>query len=177
MSAPRPLTALIVLCAFSGVAMAAGEGEKQVAASLGFAMADVEGKARTGVQVGVEATKGLTDSWAGHVGVSYALLPGPPPYRLHHLTTVALGATYSLDVLRWVPFLDLGLSVADLRSSADGSQYLGPQVGLGVDYLLTRGWSLAALAHFDYLAVRLHGSGDSRPWLTTIGLRLGRTSF
>jgi hypothetical protein len=174
MSAPRLLPALIALCALPGAALATGEGEKQVAADLGFALAGVDGKARTGVQVGVEVTKGLTDSWAGHVGVSYALLPGPSPYRLHHLTSVALGATYSLDVLRWVPFVDLGLSVADLRDGSGGSQYLGPQLGLGADYLLSRGWSLAALARFDYLVLRLHGPGDPRPWLTTIGVRLGR---
>lgn len=174
MSVPRLLSALMALCALSRVALATGEGEKQVAASLGFALAGVEGKARAGAQVGVEATRGLTDSWAAHVGVSYALLPGAAPYRLHHLTTVALGATYSVDVLRWVPFLDLGLGVADLRSSAGGSQYLGPQLGLGVDYLLTRGWSFAALARFDYLVLRLHGWDDPRPWLATIGVRLGR---
>ena len=174
MPAPRVLAALITLCALPGAALAAGEGEKQVAADLGFALAGVADKARSGVQVGAEAAWGLNDSWAGHAGASYAFLPGQPAGGLRHLTTVTLGATYSLDVVRWVPFVDLGLSVADLRGGSASSQYLGPQVGLGADYLLSRGWSLAALARFDYLALRLRGSGDSRPWLTTIGLRLGR---
>jgi len=142
---------------------------------LGFALAGVDGKARSGVQVGAEAAKGLTDFWAGHAGASYAFLPGQPTGGLRHLTSLTLGATYSLDVVRWVPFVDLGLSVFDLRGGGSASsQYLGPQVGLGADYLLSRGWSMAALARFDYLALRLHGSGDSHPWLTTIGLRLGR---
>lgn len=174
MSAPRLLPALVALCALPGVAMATGEGEKQVAADLGMALAGGDGKAHPGAQVGAEAALGLTDTWSGHAGASYAFLPSQPAGGLRHLTTLSLGATYSLDVVRWVPFLDLGISVADLRGSSAGSQYLGPQVGLGADYLLSRGWSLGALARFDYLVLRLHGSGSSRPWLTTIGLRLGR---
>lgn len=174
MSAPRLLPALIAFFALPGAAMATGEGEKQVAADLGMALAGGDDKAHPGVQFGVEATKGLTDAWAAHAGASYAFLPGQPADGLRHLTTLSLGATYSLDVLRWVPFLDLGVSVADLRGGSASSQYLGPRVGAGADYLLSRGWSLGALARFDYLALRLHGSGSSRPWLTTIGVRLGR---
>jgi hypothetical protein len=174
MPATQLLAALVAIFAFAATAQATGEGEKQVAADLGFALSGTGKKAHPGVQVGAEAALGLTDSWAGHAEARYALLPGQPAGSPRHLTTVTLGATYSLDVLRWVPFVDLGLGVADLRGASAGSQYLGPQVGLGADYLLSRGWSLAALARFDYLALRLHGPGDSRPWLTTIGLRLGR---
>jgi len=80
------------------------------------------------------------------------------------VTALSLGATYSLDVVRWVPFVDLGLSLADLRGGGASSQRLGPQVGLGAEYLLSDRWTLAALARFDFFALRLAGSGGAHPW-------------
>jgi hypothetical protein len=85
-----------------------------------------------------------------------------------------LGATYSLDVVRWVPFVDLGFSLADLRGGGASSQRMGPQVGLGAEYLLSRRWTLAALARFDFFALRLSGHGSAYPWWACAGLRVGR---
>jgi hypothetical protein len=174
MPAPRVLAALVAVCALPGPALAAGEGEKQAGFGVGSALVGAGQEVHAGIRAEAEAALGLTDSWAGRAGASYAFLPDLPAGSQRHLTTLSLGATYSLDVLRWIPFVDLGLTLADLRGGSANSQYMGPQVGVGVDYLLKRGWSLAALARFDYLALRLHGAGESRPWVTTIGFRLGR---
>jgi hypothetical protein len=51
---------------------------------------------------------------------------------------------------------------------------LGPQVGLGAEYLLSRRWTLAALANFDYFVLRLRGPGGAHPWLACAALRIGR---
>ncbi|HJX63151.1 MAG TPA: hypothetical protein VJ860_04275 [Polyangia bacterium] len=164
---------LLILCAAPCPARATGAGEKQFSASLGFALAG-EDDARPGMQAGVEAMMGLTDAWAGRAALSGSWQPESASGSPRYVTAVSLGATYSLDVVRWVPFVDLGLSLADLRREGASSQRMGPQVGLGAEYLLSRRWALAALARFDFFALRLAGSGGTRPWWACAGLRVGR---
>ena len=165
---------VVILCAAPCPARATGPGEKEIFASVGFALAGGDDKARPGMQAGVEGALGFTDAWAGRATVSSSWLPEPAPGSPGHVTAVSLGATFSLDVVRWVPFLDLGVSLADLRGDGASSQRLGPQVGLGAEYLLSRRWTLAALARFDYFALRLRGPGGTHPWSACASLRLGR---
>jgi hypothetical protein len=47
-------------------------------------------------------------------------------------------------------------------------------VGIGAEYLLSRRWTLAALARFDFFALRLAGSGGAHPWWACAGFRIGR---
>ncbi len=117
---------------------------------------------------------GFSDAWAGRAAVSGSWQPDSAAGTLRRVTAVSLGATYSLDIVRWVPFLDLGFSLADLRGGGSSSQRLGPQVGLGAEYLLSRRWTLAALARFDFFALRLAGSGGAQPWWLDAGFRIGR---
>jgi hypothetical protein len=164
---------LLILGTAPCPAHATGAGERQVSASLGFALAG-DDNASPGTQAGVEAMMGFTDAWAGRAVVSGSWQPGSASGSPRQVTALSLGATYSLDVVRWVPFVDLGLSLADLRGEGARSQRLGPQVGLGAEYLLSRRWTLAALARFDFLALRLAGSGGTHPWWACAGLRVGR---
>ena len=166
------LANLAILGAISCPAHATGPGEKQVAASVGFALAGSDDSAHPGMQASVEAAIGFTDAWAGRgtVSSSWQAASGGP----RHVTAISLGTVYSLDVVRWVPFLDLGFSLADLRGNGASSQRLGPQVGLGVEYQLSRRWTLAALARFDYFAFRLAGPGGTYPWWACAALRIGR---
>ena len=165
---------LLILCATSCPAQAAGEGEKQVSGALGFALAGGDDHARSGMQAGVEAMMGFTDAWAGRAAVSGSWQPDSAGGGPRHVTAMSLGATYSLDIVRWVPFVDLGFSLADLRGGGASSQRLGPQVGIGAEYLLSRRWTLAALARFDFFALRLAGSGGAHPWWACAGFRIGR---
>ncbi|MGA7743349.1 MAG: outer membrane beta-barrel protein [Polyangia bacterium] len=168
------MATLVIPCAAPGPARATGPGEKQISASLGFALAGTDDSARPGMQAGVEAMMGFTDSWAGRAAVGSSWQPKTGSGDPAHVTAASLGMTYSLDVVRWVPFLDLGVSLADLRGDGASSQRLGPQVGLGAEYLLSRRWTLAALARFDYFALRLRGPGGTQPWWACAGLRIGR---
>lgn len=165
---------IVTLCAVPSPARATGAGEKQVSASAGFALAGSGDHASPGGQAGVETALGFTDVWAGHAAVTSSWQPAPASGGAGHVTAVSLGTTFSLDVVRWVPFFDLGFSLADLRGSGTSSQRLGPQVGLGVEYLISRRWTLAALARFDYFALRLRGSGGTHPWSACASLRIGR---
>jgi len=168
------MATLVIPCAAPGPARATGPGEKQISASLGLALAGTDDSARPGMQAGVEAMMGFTDSWAGRAAVGSSWQPKTGSGDPAHVTAASLGMTYSLDVVRWVPFLDLGVSLADLRGDGASSQRLGPQVGLGAEYLLSRRWTLAALARFDYFALRLRGPGGTQPWWACAGLRIGR---
>jgi hypothetical protein len=157
------VAAAVILGAAPSPARATGADEKQISASLGFVLAGGGDSARPGIQAGVEATMGLTDTWAGRAALSNSWQPEAPSARPGHVTAVSLGATYSL-----------GFSLVDLRGDGTSSQRLGPQVGLGVEYLLSRRWTLAALARFDTFALRLRGSGSPHPWLACAALRIGR---
>jgi hypothetical protein len=168
------MAGVAILCATPYPARATGPGEKQVSASVGFALAGGGDNASPGMQVGVEATLGVTDAWAGRAAVSSSWQADPASGGPGHVTAVSLGATFSLDVVRWVPFGDVGFSLADLRGDGASSQRLGPQIGLGVEYLLSRRWTLAALARFDYFALRLRGPGGTHPWWGCASLRIGR---
>jgi len=170
----RLLANLAILGAISGPAYAAGTGEKQVAASVGFALVGSDASARPGMQASVEAAIGFSDAWAGNVVASSSWQPESASGGPRHLTAVSLGAVYSLDAVRWVPFLDLGFSLADLRGNGASSQHLGPRAGLGVEYQLSRRWTLAALMRFDYFALRLAGPGSTHHWWACAALRIGR---
>ena len=163
-----------IFCASTDPAHAIGIDERQVSLSLGETLGGGRGTSRAGVQAGMEAAIGLSDSWAARGGARFAWQPTQAYTGSTQVSALSLGATYSLDIVRWVPFLDLGVSLADWRGNGISLQSLGPQAGLGVELLLSRRWTLATLARLDYLVLRLSGPAGAHPWLGWIGLRLGR---
>lgn len=146
-----------------------GADEWQASAAAGVVVSSPgAGERTTGVGAGLEIARGITDSWAARAEIagSARSLAG------------AAGITLAIDVVRVIPFLDLGLAAAAQEGPTDGTRGdLGLQGGAGVEYLLTRRWALAALARFHYLPIELGGSrppDGATPWLLTAGLRLGR---
>jgi hypothetical protein len=81
-----------------------------------------------------------------------------------------------LDIVNWVPFLDLGLLVADVRGGGHGaSQRLGGQAGLGLDYLVSRHAVVSVLGRVDYLPFRLAGTTGPATTQLSVVAHLGRT--
>jgi hypothetical protein len=174
----KPLCVLVLTSALLATgtrrADAVGEGERQLAGTLGFAITR-DGATRPGVQGAVEGALGISDSWAAHAALDSSIHPGTDVQPRRVFTALTLGFTYAFDVLRFVPFLDLGLTVADVRASGrDARQKLGPQAGIGVEYLLSRHWTLAGLGRVEYLGLRLAGDTEPQPWRLVAGVRLGR---
>jgi hypothetical protein len=133
----------------------------------------VQNRAHAGAQVEFRLLRGFSDSWAGRLGVEAAWLPTSG--TAIHYTTQSLGLTWSADILNLVPVADLGIAVADIRGGGvAASQRLGPQAGIGADYLFSRHVTISLLAHAEYLAFRLAGARTTRPTQITIGLHLGR---
>ena len=115
------------------------------------------------------------DAWSARLGLQAAWYPADDATPSAHVTAQALGLTWAADVLKLVPFADLGIVVADIRGSwVAASQRLGGQLGFGADYLISRHFTMSLLARVDYFALRLAGGHDTPTTQLTLALHLGR---
>ena len=167
--------ALILLLSFlPASALAAGQGENAVTGGAGLALA-LTGPTRVGAAVDVRLLHGFNDSWSARLGLEGSWLPGSGDTSATRIVTPSLGLTVAADVLNLVPFAEAGFGFADIRGGGTASrQYLGGQLGVGVDYLATRHLTLSLLGRLDYFALRLAGPDGSRPVVATFALHLGR---
>lgn len=153
-------------------ASAIGPGEASLSAGLGPTLA-VQDQTHAGAQVEFRLLRGFTDAWAGRLGLEAAWLPTSGADI--HYTTQSLGLTWAADILNLVPFADIGLVLGDIRGGGvAASQRMGPQVGIGADYLFSRHLTFTLLAHADYFVLRLAGAQNARPTKITVGFHLGR---
>lgn len=169
--APGPCAAVLValgigLGPMRAAAVGHGETQASILAGLGRLAGAEEG---LGIAGGLEVERGLSDSWAARLQAGAGLHDGV------RAALVAAGATWAFDVVRVVPFVELGVSVMDARGEGvRARQDLGLHGGLGAQYLLARRWALAAVARSHWLPWRLAGPSDAgRPRLLQVGLRLG----
>jgi hypothetical protein len=165
----------------STYALAAAEEEWQVGIASGGANRWVAGRQRAGVMLGADAQWGVNDSWALRTGFDVNWLAGDlsPPSNFVG-ATLSAGGTYTLDVLRWLPFAELNVvALASAGGGTDSQVDLGPQVTAGVDYLLNRRYSLGLLAKYAYFAINAAGSDvhEGTPQLATLSLRLSYRLF
>jgi hypothetical protein len=156
-------------------ALAVGEGEAALSVGAGFAVA-FQGDGRAGAEGEFRLLRGLTDAWSARLGLQAALLPSSGGQPRGSLISQAVGLTWAVDIANLVPFVDLGVLVADVRGMGNpASQRLGGQAGLGVDYLVSRRTLVSLLGRVDYLPLRLAGGESPRPILLALVLHLGRT--
>lgn len=167
-----PTFAVLSLWFLPVPASAVDRGEASLSAGAGLAVA-AQDQSRAGAQVEFRVLRGLGDSWAARLGLQTAWIPTSG--SAVHFTTQSAGVTWAADVLRLVPFADFGVAVADIRGGGlRGNQRLGPQLGIGADYLLSRHLALTLLARGDYFALRLAGGSETPPTQITVGLHLAR---
>jgi hypothetical protein len=165
--------ALACLTPFSAAAV--GQDESSLQAGAGWAVAH-QGESRSGVEGEFRIVRGLTDAWSARLGLQGAVLPGSEGRKTGTIISQAAGVTWAFDVVNWVPFIDLGVVLADVRGNGHGaSQRLGGQAGVGVDYLLSRHTFVSLLGRVDYFPLRLAGTDGPRPSLLSFVLHLGRT--
>jgi hypothetical protein len=155
-------------------ALAVGQGEASLSGGLGLALA-FQDQSRVGAQAEVRLLRGISDSWAARLGAQTAWYPAHGATPSAHITAQSLGLTFAADVLNWVPFVDLGIAVADIRGGGmTPSWRLGGQLGIGADYLLSRHLTLSVLAHADDFPLRLAGGHDAHPTQLSLVLFMGR---
>lgn len=146
----------------------AGEDEWQFDLAVGGAANTTDESARWGPSLGAAAQWGLTDAWAVRAAWDHRLRPGSSAALL------AAGITYTVDVLRWLPFAELG--VATLLEPQGGQWHMsaGPQVAVGADYLLDRRYSVGAVAKYSYLPIVATGP---TPHVAIFAVRLSYRLF
>jgi hypothetical protein len=156
-------------------AFAVGRDEASLSAGAGLAVAFQDG-AHPGAQAELRLLRGLSDSWSGRLGVQAVVVTAAQGSTATSLVGQSAGLTWALDVVNWVPFVDFGVVVADVRGGGyRPSQHMGGQAGFGFDYLASRHWVLSMLARVDYFPLRLSGADRPRPTLLSLGVHLGRT--
>lgn len=167
----RSLVAAVGLIA-AGPALAVDQGQWQLGAGPCFALLAQGGNPTSGLGGRLEGRYGLRDDsavWAA-VGSSFH----PRAAENVRASSASAGFALAFDVLRTVPFVEVGPVLADLRGAATRGRFLGFEGGAGAEYLVDRRWSVAGVARYQYLFVRLSGKGDT-PGVLTVGLRLART--
>jgi len=164
----------LLLILWSGSAFALGQGEASLSGGVGPAVSFGD-RTQAGVQVSARLARGLSDAWAGRLGVQSAWYPAAGAAPSLHVTTQAIGVTWALDALNFVPFADVGLLAADVRGGgSSASWHLGAELGGGCDYLVSRHLVTSLVAHVDYLPLHLTGGHRDRLLQATLALLVGR---
>jgi hypothetical protein len=148
----RTSTVVLALAASvlgTGAARAAGENEWQLAARLGAQTVNVDGRKPWGPTLALDVAYGLNDAWAVRASLeasSHSVSPENPqdtrPVGNVNRQAALLGLTYTIDVLRLVPYVDLDIGVVHLGGALTQPQtLLAMQLGVGADWFVNRQWT------------------------------------
>jgi hypothetical protein len=145
---------VLSLCAGARAARATGDEEWQLSARLGAANKNGSPLASWGPAFALDLEYGFDDAWAGRVSVGSLAHPVPAvkdvtPGGTLRATTALVGATYTFDVLRLVPYAAGGLGVVYWSGGGEpGHAAFAAELGVGADYLLTPHWSWGGCAQY-----------------------------
>ncbi len=126
-----------------------------------------------GLSAGLEY--GFTDSLGvrGFFAYNAHASPGGDPGVL----SVVLGGLdliYAVDILRIIPYLFAGVEGAGIGGGAhEWKPHLGIRVGAGMDYLLSRTWSLGVDIGYHLFVT----DPENLPAMINVGFRIGRRWF
>ena len=128
----------------------ASEGENALSASLmyaRFALAADEDVGDSGAALGIDYERGLTRAlWLRGSGGFGVFPEGDLTYSGHG----TLGLTYALDVVRYVPYVNLGVGAVALGGGGvDTDVYPLVELGGGVDVLHSRSLSYGIQVRFE----------------------------
>jgi len=164
----------LVGCLVPASAHALGQGEANLSAGAGVAVL-FQGTGRVGTQGEFRLVRGISDAWSLRLGLQATLVPSSQNTKAATVLSQAAGVTWAFDAVNWVPFVDLGLVVADVRGGGNpASQRMGGQAGVGVDYLVSRHMAVSLLGRVDYYPLRLTGGDAPRPTQVGFVLHVGR---
>jgi hypothetical protein len=138
-------------------ARAAGENEWELAGRLGAQTINVDGRKPWGPTLGLDVAYGLNDAWALRASLdasSHSVSPENPqdtrPVGNVSRQAALVGLTYTIDVLRLVPYADLDIGVVHIGGAVLQPQtLLAMQLGVGAAWFVNRQWT-AGLS-FRYL--------------------------
>jgi hypothetical protein len=146
----------VVLAFLAAPVRAAGANEWQLSLRAGIGVVNVGNNDPWGVAGGVDLEYGLTDAWAlrgsleGSTRSVSASKQAGTAAGAEHADAALVGVTYTIDVLRLVPYANLLFGVAQIGGPlAAPVTMFASELGLGGDYYLTR--QMRAGLSFQYL--------------------------
>ncbi len=152
----------------------AGEEELVVAPSLAYSVIRAGDSNRHGGAAYLDVDYGLTDSWAlrgtGHWAGHYVGGGnGGDNEGLLSVGGLGFGVLYTFDVLKVVPFASLTAGAVALGGAGQGLRWDAViAVGLGLDYLVSRSFSVGFEMRYQLLVPDV----TRYPLFLTIGIRL-----
>jgi hypothetical protein len=164
-----------LVCLFLGLpasALAAGRGELTLSGGPAFALFH-QTETHAGAGLDARLLYGLNDVWSAHASVSASWIPASGAAPTTAVVAPAVGLTAAADVLNWVPFAEVAVGLADLRSRDGSEQRLGGTLGGGVDYLVSRHLSVTAAARAGYWPLRLAGADRPAPLQLILAIQMG----
>ncbi len=182
----RTVTAAVVvaLLAAPATARAVGEDEWQLSARLGIGDLHIDDRSPIGFVGAVELEYGLSDAWAARVlaGESAhsvdARMMDHAPGGWARATSLLGGVTYTFDVLRMVPYAQLGVGLVRFEGAVkEPRTELAGELGLGADYWLTRRWAIGTTLQYLFAPVDLFehlGELGQSPFAFSLTIRASR---
>jgi hypothetical protein len=172
----------LVSAASPGVARAVGEDEWQVSARVGGGNSNGYPIQPWGLAGGLDVEYGFHEAFAarGSVGVvsrPVKAVKGGPPAGTLQARTALLGATYTFDVLRLVPYMEVGIGLLQWSGPGAPKTSFGTELGLGADYLVTTRWTVGGSAQYIFSPADLFTNVmqfGQRPLAFSLTLRVGR---
>jgi hypothetical protein len=163
-------------------AWAVGEDEWQVSLRAGGGNPNGYPLQPWGFAGALDVEYGFFEAFAARASVGLVSYPvkaiknGPPAGTLQARTAL-LGATYAFDVLRLVPYMEVGIGLLQWSGPGAPSTSFGTELGLGADYLITPHWVAGASAQYIFsptdLVTNAMQFGQS-PLAFSLTLRVGR---
>lgn len=177
------LSGALSILGASRAAWAAGEDEWQLSARLGAANKNGSPLASWGPAFALDLEYGIDDGWSARASVGSLAHPVPAimdvtPGGTLRATTALVGASYTFDVLRLVPYAEAGLGVVYWSGGGEpGHAAFAAELGVGADYLLTPHWSWGGCAQYLFAPAELAGEAmqfGENPLAFSITVRVSR---
>jgi opacity protein-like surface antigen len=156
--------AVVLACLFLCRPARAELHEWKVAITPGYAIGYVDSRTANGGGGGVEVGFGITEALTLHASgfLSWHALDKSMTQQAGVMTAYAsmIGLTYTLDVIRLVPYFDVQLGVVGVRGNASfgdepkvlkSSDDFALAVGFGIDYLLSRHVAIGFVVRYHAL--------------------------
>jgi hypothetical protein len=179
----------VVLAALSAAAASApraaravGEDEWQVSLRAGGGNPNGYPLAPWGFAGALDVEWGFLQAFAARASVGLVSYPVDAVKDVHpagtlQARTALLGLTYTFDVLRLVPYIEVGVGILAWSGPGAPATAFGTELGLGGDYLLSSRWACGASAQYLFAPADLFRNAmqfGERPLAFSLTLRISR---
>jgi hypothetical protein len=163
-------------------ARAVGEDEWQVSARAGGGNANGYPIQPWGLAGALDLEYGFHEAFAARASVGVVSHPvsaikNVRPAGTLQARTALIGATYTFDIIRLVPYMEFGIGLLSWTGPGAPKTSLGTELGLGADYLFTPHWSGGASAQYIFAPADLFSNVMEfgvRPLAFSLTLRVSR---